>query len=248
MKLAKKVLATVMAVAMIFALSALAFAAGTPTVALETKVEDEQVIVSVYFKDSIGLKSWDLNLTYDASVLEFSYNDPGADAAQVGLTKSNSYTDEVNPTSGLIKWSGYFKTELTDAKTFADDVKKKTDTVDINSDYFEAVILVFDIINADATSTDLQVEVTNCGGVELTAGEKTTVALKEEQEEPSSAEQEEPSSSEEASSAEEEGSKPIVPDTGDDDKNTDAQTWAIAAAAGVAALAGAAFIVSKKRK
>ncbi len=248
MKLAKKVLATVMAVAMIFALSALAFAAGTPTVVIEAKKADAKTVaLYVYLKDAIGLKSLDTEITYDAAVLEFSYDEEGADAAQVGQTKKNTWNSDYNAeTAGLIKWSAYFKTELTDAATFANDAKKEG-TVDINAENFEAIVFYFDIKDANAENTAFEVTVTNKDGVELVAGEKATVTLKEKQEEPepSSAEQEEPSSSEAAS---EEGSKPVVPDTGDDDKNTDAQTWAIAAAAGVAALAGAAFIISKKRK
>ena len=243
MKLAKKVLATVMAVAMIFALSALAFAAGTPTAVLETAVEDGQVYVTVYFKDAIGLKSWDLDITYDATVLQFSYNDAGKDAAQVGLTKSNTYTEDLNAdTAGLIKWSGYFKTELTDKATFAGDAKKKSDKIDINSDYFEAAIFVFDVINEAATSTAIKAEVTNKGGVEL-VGSNATATLKEEEPSSEAASQETPSS-EEASSVEE-GSKEAQPDKG---PKTDASTWAIGAAAAVAVLAGAAFVVSKKRK
>ncbi len=250
MKLAKKVLATVMAVAMIFALSALAFAAGTPTVTLEAgEPANGKVKVAIYFDDAIGLKSWDINVKYDATVLAFASIAKGADAKQVDdeHLKSNTFTSDNNASeAGVVKYSGYFKENLWSADAFkADAVDADEFPVNINSEHFHAATITFTVLNDKAANTALSVEVTSKDGVELAGSEMTIKFAEEEEPEPSSAEQEEPSSSEAAS---EEGSKPVVnPDTGDD-KNTDAQTWAIAAAAGVAALAGAAFIVSKKRK
>ena len=100
MKLAKKVFATVMAVAMIFALSAIAFAAA-PTVNLVAgDVKDGQVKVSVYFDDAIGLKSWDINVNYDATVLQFK-----------SIAK---YKDSENYLSSIVKLLGYTPSSSTD--------------------------------------------------------------------------------------------------------------------------------------
>ena len=258
MKLAKKVFATVMAVAMILALSAMAFAAGTPTATLVADpVEDGTLAVHIYFKDAIGLKSVDTQITYDPAVLEFSYNEDGADAEMVGKTKSNSFTSEINPADGSIKWAGYFKTELTDAETFAKDAKK-AGTVEVNAENFDAQVLYFEVKDATAPSTKIELAVSTASGVEIAgssvdaviAGQPAPIDEPSSEEQPSS---EEPSSEEktsedtassETASVEEESKKPGK-DVG---PKTDASNWMIGAAAGVAVLAGAAFVVSKKRK
>ena len=239
MKLAKKVFATVMAVAMIFALSAIAFAAA-PTVSLVAgEVKDGQVKVSVYFDDAIGLKSWDINVKYDAAVLQFK-----------------SITSENNPgEAGVVKYSGYFKENLWTAEQFAADAADPDEEpVNINAEHFHAATITFTVIKADAASTDLTVEVTKGEGADITGGSAKIVIAGEQ--EPASSE--EPSSSEEPTKEEptkddassetasvEEASKTPGKDVG---PKTDASNWMIGAAAAVAVLAGAAFVVSKKRK
>ena len=258
MKLAKKVFATVMAVAMILALSAMAFAAGTPTATLVADpVEDGMIAVHIYFKDAIGLKSVDTQITYDPAVLTYSYNEDGADAAQVGKTKGNSFTSEINPADGSIKWAGYFKTELTDAETFAKDSKKSSDPANVNAENFDAQVLYFEVKDATAPSTKIELAVSTASGVEIAGSSvDAVIAGQPPVDEPSSEEQpssEEPSSeektSEDTASSEtasvEEASKTPGKDVG---PKTDASNWMIGAAAAVAVLAGAAFVVSKKRK
>ena len=72
MKLAKKMLACAMALAMVAALALTAFAAA-PVVTLETKdgPTEDTVVVLVSGKDIAGLKSCDLVIDYDPEVLEF---------------------------------------------------------------------------------------------------------------------------------------------------------------------------------
>ncbi len=241
MKIAKKVLAVVMAIAMVAALSAMAFAADAK-VALVATAEDGTVAVAVYFKDAVGLKSWDTTITYDKDVLEFDYVDDGADAAQVGDTKSNSFSYEYNPdTEGEITFSGFFKTQMDSHDDFAADAKKGK-TVDINSDNFEAVVIYFNVKNADATKTDISIAVTSKSGAEIT-GSSTTAQLKEETTpvEPGT-DKEEP-----GTDKEEPASGTPNPNTGDDDKPT-GDNMALVAASAVVVLAGAAFVISKKRK
>lgn len=243
MKIAKKVLAAAMAVAMIFALSAMAFAASSPKLVLEaSEVDDEgYIIVTLYAVDSIGLLSAGVDVKYDPTVLEFDFAKEGKDAAQVNKTKNNSFSSEYNPAdAGTIDFGFYFKTSLTDAATLAADAQKG-ETIDVNSDKFAVAAFYFLVKNADAANTELEVVVTSSSGV-TPAGSKLTVVLKEEEEVPAE-EIEEP----------EEPEAPVVEPGSEDangeegNKNT-GDNMALAAAAGVVVLAGAAFIVSKKRK
>ena len=239
MKIAKKVLAAVMALALIAGLSAMAFAAEPQLALVPGEVEDGAIAVAVVFKGSVGLKSWDAKITYDKDVLEYDYADDGSDGAQIADTKSNSFTYEVNPEEdGLINCSGYFKTELTSAADAAADAKKGK-TVAINDAAFEAVILYFSVKNADATSTELKVEVTSNSGVNQ-AGGTFTAKLKDE------ATPVTPEKPDTKDDEKEDESKPVNPPTGDDKPTGD--NMALYAAGAVAILAGAAFIISKKRK
>ena len=259
MKLAKKVLAALMAIAMIAGLSAMAFAA-SPTIALVPTVAGSEVAVAVVLKDAIGAKSWDINVTYDASVLAFSYAEDGADVAQVAKTKGNSITTDYNgDTAGLVKTSGYFKTTLTDAATFVADSKKASDPANVNVDACEVIVLFFDVKDDKAETTDFAIEVTAQSGVEF-AGQGCTATLKKvDPTQPSSSEtqtQPQPGTTEPTSGTD----KPTTEKTTDNgvpckphgkggkgNVNT-GDNMALAAAAAVVVLAGAAFVISKKRK
>ena len=198
MKIAKKALVVLMVAMMVASMSAMAFAAGGQY-ALTASAEDGVVELHVYAKDAIGLKSADMTITYDAAVLEYDYTEDGADAAQVGDTKSNSFSSELNAgTAGTIEYSFYFKTELVSKDDFAADAKKNK-TVDINAENFEAGIIYFNVKDENATSTVITVASKNEG----VNGGNVTVTLKEEP-----ASEEKPSEDEEASKkAEEEASK-----------------------------------------
>ena len=297
MKIAKKALVVLMVAMMVASMSAMAFAAGGQY-ALTASAEDGVVELHVYAKDAIGLKSADMTITYDAAVLEYDYTEDGADAAQVGDTKSNSFSSELNAgTAGTIEYSFYFKTELVSKDDFAADAKKNK-TVDINAENFEAGIIYFNVKDENATSTVITVASKNEG----VNGGNVTVTLKEEpasEEKPSEDEEASKKAEEEASKkAEEEASKKAAEEaaskkaaeeaskkaaeeaskkaaeektTKAEEKTTKAEekttkapsttkaaqkdggvntgdNMALAAAAGVVALAGAAFVLTKKRK
>ena len=251
MKLAKKVLAAVMAIAMIAGLTAMAFAAA-PTIELVPTVDDGEVAVAVVLKDAIGAKSWDINVTYDKDVLEFSYAEDGADVAEVAKTKGNTITTDYNgDTAGLVKTSGYFKTELTDAATFVADSKKPKDPANVNVDACEVIVLFFNLKETDKTSTDLAVEVTANSGVEF-AGKGCTIKLKDEpvvtDPTPSVTDDSkvtDPTPVTDATEATTGSANPTKPNGGN--VNT-GDNMALAAAAAVVVLAGAAFVISKIRK
>lgn len=240
MKIAKKVLAVVMALAMIAGLSAMAFAAEDAQLVLTASEVDEDgyVTVTAVVKNAIGLQSLGFTVNYDANVLTFEWDEEGADAAQVADTKSNSFSYENNSEeAGTLMAAFYFKTSLTDKATFDGDAKKKG-SVDINATAFEAINFVFSVAEGADANTAVTVTIDNVSGVsaESISAKGTTVVLVEENEEDKTPVDPTPS---------EESTKAPNPDTGD--QNT-GDNMALAAAAGVALLAGAAFIVSKKRK
>ena len=289
MKIAKKALVVLMVAMMVASMSAMAFAAGGQY-ALTASAEDGVVELHVYAKDAIGLKSADMTITYDAAVLEYDYTEDGADAAQVGDTKSNSFSSELNAgTAGTIEYSFYFKTELVSKDDFAADAKKNK-TVDINAENFEAGIIYFNVKDENATSTVITVasknEGVNGGNVTVTLKEEPASEEKSSEDEEASKKAEEEASkkaAEEAASkkaaeeaskkAAEEASKKAAEEktTKAEEKTTKAEekttkapsttkaaqkdggvntgdNMALAAAAGVVALAGAAFVLTKKRK
>lgn len=239
MKIAKKVLAVVMALAMIAGLSAMAFAANNAQLVLTASEVDEDgyVTVTAVVKNAVGLKSLGFTVNYDANVLNFKYYEDGADAVKVGDTISNSFNSENNANeAGTLKAAFYFKTELTDKATFAADAKKGT--VDINSDAFEALNFVFTVAEGANADSAVTVTLDNVSGIDSIGVKGTTVVL---------AEDKTPVDPTPTTPAEEDTTITPNPGTGDDDKPT-GDNMALAAAAGVALLAGAAFIISKKRK
>lgn len=161
MKIAKKVLAVLMAVAMIAGLSAMAFAAeaGTAKLTVGKPDKDGIVYVKLYFKNCIGLHSWDLKLNYDADVLEFDSMDDGADALDVNLnSKSNKVYGEFNDNvAGEIKYSGYFKEDLWTSEKFASNAKAGK-TVNVNGENFHVATFTFVVKDdtPDATKITLK--------------------------------------------------------------------------------------------
>lgn len=239
MKIAKKVLAVVMAVAMIAALSAMAFAATEPKVVLKGGAieSDGYFPVTLALKDAIGAKAVKIDLVYDAAVLDFdSDTDDGTDAAALKNTKNNK--DNVGATNGTVAGKieyGYaFANSLLTAEEFAKDAQRGKE-VKVNSEEFSFTVLGFMVKDSKAASTDVKYTADIDGKV---IEGTVTLKLKEDQ-----------SSSKPADvvTTEKEEVKTTNPPTGNDDKKT-GDNMALAAAAGVVALAGVAFIISKKRK
>ncbi len=234
MKIAKKVLAAAMVLAMIAALSVMAFAAGTPTITVgDAKVDGDKLTVNVYINDAVGLQSFGTTIAYDTAVLEFSKCKPGADASTTVAT-GNAFSSENNDLGGSIEYAGYFKENLYDAATWTEE-----EEVTVNATHFHAATLTFKIKDADALNTKLTVAIKNSKGLDGVQGAEETIKLKDGADVT-------PVEPEKPSDDKEEESKPVNPPTGDDKPTGD--NMALYAAGAVAVLAGAAFIISKKRK
>lgn len=246
MKIAKKVLAVVMAVAMIAALSAMAFAA-TPGISAElgtSKKGDAIVTADVLVKDAEGLKTFDGVLVYDPNVLAIKGNIKqgaifGAYPEVFGATDgANTPVIDGKKEAGKVVFGIMFAQQIFSNaeynKAIEDNELEGMPAIDTASVVMGTV--TFEIKDASAASTVLKF--TTLDGEVLA---ETTVKLKDEPVETKPAEV---ATTEKATAAEEE--KTTNSSTGDD-KNT-GDNMALAAAAGVVVLAGAAFIISKKRK
>ncbi len=279
MKIAKKVLALVMALAMVAGFACVSFAAQNPTIVATAAEEDNMIKVVITAKDAVGMASFDVVLEYDAAVLTYSFADNGADSVQMNNTKKNSFTYEIGDTenaSGKLNVGGYFKTNLKTAAEAAADAKPGKD-VAIDDKTFDLVVVYFELVDAEAYKAEVKVS----GGFGMgenkdDAEAKTfkaftkTVTLKEAPETTTKAPVEtttkapvaDKETTTKAPVADKETttkapvvdketttkapSKPVTnPDTGDKDTG---DNMALAAAFGVVALAGAAFVITKKRK
>lgn len=252
MKIAKKVLAVAMAVAMIACCALMASAALKPDAAKFELVLDG-TDVKLYAKDCIGLASADVHLAFDAAVVTKVRVTSGVDSKNVtgDNFENNSFTAE-NNTSDLadVAYSFYFKEYLWSSEKFA--AEDLSEEANINAENFHVAtfkltlaegktaedVVVGIKVNASFTDDSKVVEkVENLAatGIEKKA-EETTAAPEETTAAPET-------TTEEAPSTPDETTNPGVvegPNTGD--------TGVLAIAAGVVALAGAAFVVSKKRK
>ena len=235
MKIAKKVLAVVMAVAMIAALSAMAFAETKATVALTVGEADADgnIPVTVSLKDAEGFKSGDATITFDPTVLQFVPKTAKMAVEQSKDFKAlgdagNSANLEANDTeaaAGKLIVGFYFKEDLSDLAGWGVDA-------DINN--FGVCILKFKALKADVEAS-IAVEGKLEVGDEKNIEYKTTAVVSKAA----------PVTESTPAEVKTEGESTTNPSTGD--KKT-GDNMALAAAAGVVVLAGAAFIISKKRK
>ncbi len=245
MKIAKRVLAIAMAVAMIACCALMASAAIKPDAAKFELVLDG-TDVKLYAKDCIGLASADVVLTFDPAVVTKVNVRSGADSKNVNSDnfENNSFTAE-NNMSDLTKaaYSFYFKEYLWTSEKFA--AEDMSEEANINAENFH--IVTFRLTLAEGkTAEDVTVGITvnasftdDSKVVEKVTG-LTATGIEKKAEETTAAPEE---TTAEAPSTPAETTKPGVvegPNTGD--------TGVLAIAAGVVALAGAAFVVSKKRK
>ncbi len=270
MKIAKKVLALAIAVVMVASLSAMAFAA-TPTDATAFKLTladasdagyTYAVILSV--ENGVGFKAGGVYIKYDPAVLVYAEdNGAGADAAAMGklIKTSNAFYYETNAeTEGVIDVGFYFKENLWTTEQFLAEKKnnaKEDDVKAIDVNSFELVAFYFDLADGakeadiavaleakDASfvgddGSDIAYNEIKCIGIEKKVEEETTAKKEEE----TTAKKEEattkaPVTPEEKTTAK--GNTGANKPTGD--------TGLLAIAAGVVAVAGAAFVVTKKRK
>lgn len=247
MKIAKKVLAVVMAIAMIGCLTAMAFAADGAKIVFNVNEPDAKgiVYVDVNFVNCEGLKSFDLVV----SDFAFTAVKDGDDIAAAGQA-DNALTYDKNPAEGKI--SGYFKNVLYTTAEWADaaDANLADATVSDGAN-FKAFKIAF-------KTGDVAEAIAKISGTVAFEG-KDNLEIKDEQIVLKAAapatEATEATQATEATEATEKGTdatvvteeKPTDNANPNDDVKT-GDTMALAAAAGVVALAGAAFIISKKRK
>ena len=257
MKIAKKVLALVMALAMVAALGVMAFAETSGTYAITAAKDDDGYIVArVALKNGAGTEADSFTVKYDSTTLKVESEDdvvPGKDAedmaANIPSTKNQllggpnigGVSEGTELPLGDILYGYAFAASLSSADLKPG--KGKTTAIDPND--FEFLAIYFTVINDKATETTIQVLDSN-GAV----ADSVTVKLAEAPvEEPSKAEEkpteEEPTKADETPTKVEEDTKASNPGTGD--KKT-GDNMALAAAGAVVALAGVAFVISKKRK
>ena len=244
MKIAKKVLAVVMALAMIGALSVMAFADGGQYVLTQGE-EDGYVTVAISLKNGAGATSDKFTVKYDTAVLKIAdpendYMD-GKDVEDMGNVNGNQIMGIPNfETEGEVVYGYVFSESLTQ-----DNLKaKKGKTVSIDPNDFEFLVLYFTVVNDKADTTVTVTSdtfgagsVTIKGAVEEPKDDPTPVdPVKPEEPKGDDKTNEEPA---------EKPTDPANPNTGD--KNT-GDNMALAAAGAVVALAGVAFVISKKRK
>lgn len=218
MKLAKKMLACVVALVLISGFAVMAFAEEAAPVkfVLSTTgdaVVDGEIVVNVSVKNAKGIGTVELELAYDAEVFEFVKSE-GAATMPFGVIATG------NPSAGLVT---------------ANAMHQDTVTVEEGS----YVDVTFKVLKAGEAKFDLKVNaVTDADDVAIAteADEVSiTVTATEEPAETTEATTTDPTATTEATT----GGNGGVPQTGD---------AGLAVAAGLVVLAGAAYVVTKKRK
>jgi len=262
MKLAKKVLAIVMALGLIACMSAMAFAtSGSYYATATTADKGENARVTFYASYALGLASGTVTVKYDPAGVMFNYGGAGAQAKAVNDAAGNGFSYDINDTasgSGSVVFGFFFTDNLWDAPTFAE--KGEVEIDDANFDIAALNFKVLDPANANVTlhfegkdvfgGADSFDQVLNLGTatprddtkkVDSIPDASKTEEKKDEQGKPV-----EETKAEAADAAKTNTGAKTTPKT-DGGKNT-GDNGVIAVVAGVIALAGAAFVVTKKRK
>ena len=157
MKLAKKVLAIVMALGLIACMSAMAFAADAGSYSVNyAKSEDGKTLTAtVYAHDYVGLTSGSIDVTYSGGAA-FNRASTGKAANAVNNTEDNSFTFLPNNTgNGLVKSGFYFKENMWDADTFAGN-GIDGEAVDVNVADFDIATFTFDL---DGSAYEIKVDI-----------------------------------------------------------------------------------------
>jgi LPXTG-motif cell wall-anchored protein len=284
MKIAKKVLALVMAVAMIASLSAMAFAADGTTLKLVAEKTAKGYTVTLVAENAEGLETVDGTLTYDATVLQAPKKvSDGAfvDAyKEIGESCSSAYN--LDNAGEVIVGIAIAKSIYSDAD-YAKLVEEfqVEDAASITTDSLELCSLKFTVLDADAKDVKITYTDKKTGAVasvvlnETVVEPETTTAPVAPTDPNAPTEPVVPTepSSEKADDDDKKTTDVVTPDDtkgnkgdkadGDDitgnavptdvNKNTNGNkttgdNMALAAAASIVVLAGAAFVFTKKRK
>lgn len=221
MKIAKKVLAVVMAVAMIACLSAMAFATESKVILEVEAVAGNTFNVVAYANDYVDLEAANWEITYDASAINCVSSEVNVSGAMGAIN-----TDVAGKVSaGIIFMNAFGQNGKVALFTLNFEV------VDATAKDVEIVLTGDD--GASATVVVLKEEETTAAPEETTAAPEETTAAPEET-----------TAAPEATTAVPEGEST----TNKTEGVPAGDTGVLAIAAGVVALAGAAFVVSKKRK
>ena len=235
MKIAKKVLAVVMAVAMVACLSAMAFATESSVSLKVGAVEDGKFRVEIVTSD-VDLQSANFVVKYEAAALKCAAAKVGAGLTtavmdgnliqqanntvdgevQIGLAFTNNLGQDAGVEGEVVLY--YMDFEVEDA-----EASKVTITLEADEKAADSAEVVLKEVEE---TTTVEVEETTTAKVDETTTAKT---------ETTTAKTETTTAKTETTT-----NKVVGPETGD--------TGVLAIAAGVVALAGAAFVVSKKRK
>ena len=222
MKIAKKVLAVVIALAMVACCAAMAFAAEDKVVLKATEIVDGKFDVVAYANDYADLKAADWVVTYDAAAVKCvkadnngtgNFANIATDPVLMAAASGQLMTAYNNDVAGEVKIGFAFQDKLNNAGELA------------------LFTLNFEVVDADAKNVEIALTGTDTAKVVI--NEEVVEEPTEPEEEPSKPESEKPE-------------KPEKPEGGN--KPTDSSVAGLAIAAGVVALAGAALVVSKKRK
>ena len=265
MKIAKKVLALAMAVAMIASLSAMAFAASL--VKDDAKFElvleptEDGADVKLYAKNCENLASANLVFTFDKDVVTKIRFLSGADAKKVDGDnfENNSFTDEKN-TDNLeaVEYGFYFKATLWSSEKFA--AEDLSEEANINGENFHITTIRLTLKEgktADDVVVTAKASASFSNGEEGDAKVEETIdpfainAIEKKVEETTAAPETTTAAPETTTAAPETTTAPVTPETtnpGVVEGPDTGDTGLLAIAAGVVAVAGAAFVVSKKRK
>lgn len=274
MKIAKKVLAVAMAVAMIACFAAVAFAAPTATSAYKLTLIDASDAGYTYgvvfsLEDSIDFAAGGATIKYDPAVLVYAEDAAeGEDAAAMKklIKSSNTFTYEINGNEeGTLVFGFYFKESLWTTEKFLAEKKnnsKEEDVKAIDVNSFDAVVFYFDLADG-AKEEDIEVSLVvdnanflGADGEKVPYADMKATGIEKAAEETTAAPETTTAAPETTTAAPETTTEeaPSTPDEvttakGETDKGpATGDTGVLAIAAGVVALAGAAFVVSKKRK
>ena len=258
MKIAKKVLVVLLAVAMIAAMSAMAFAADEGKMTFEvSEVKDGKFTVSLYADDAVGMKAAGVTFNFDANIIapiEKGAVKNGADSkATVNGESANTFSSNNNTNvAGQIKYAFNFLETLWSAEEY------DAEGITVNDKHFEVAVITFEVKDANAEKATITMTLDNFdkSGLPMVLGTPSAdVVINAKAEEPTEAPTEKPTeapteeepSSEKVTAEAPSGDAEPKPDDGQGNKGT-GDNMALAAAAGVVVLAGAAFVITKKRK
>ncbi len=224
MKLAKKMLASVIALAMIAALSLTAFAAPAVVITADKTAVTigDEVTVTVNGSDIKGLKSGDLVFTYDDTVLQY-------------VSSKVLYPDfDLKTTNGNV--SGSFRFSF----AYLENATEDNAFVSVTFKAIAAGDAEFALV-AIGSKDEAGKEIGSWDGTEVPAAASLKIAVAEPTEAPSEVETEAPTAA-----PTEAPSETVAPTEAP--KGTD-QTGAtgVAAVAGVMALAAVAFVATRKK-